>query len=185
MASMRQKGASMRTVARMLGRSASNISREFERNTRPAPAYASHTAQLACHGRRQAARVAKLCVQSVARSLVLTLNDWRWSTQQSALTLKRVFPDEPERHVSHETIYTAIFAQPRGEMRRQLISCPRQGRSIRMPRSHGIEFDCHAAAPEPHLRPGQGNVALRGSDRTDCRKDVLLRPAQPLAAWYL
>ncbi len=65
--------------------------------------------------------------------MVLTLLDWRWSPQQIAGTLKRVFPDEPERHVPHETIYTAIYAQLRGELRRQLIACLCQGRSTRMP----------------------------------------------------
>ena len=34
-------------------------------------------------------------------------------------------------------IYTAIYAQPRGELRRQLIACLRRGRSTRMPRSRG------------------------------------------------
>ncbi len=125
MASMRQQGSSMRAMARVLGRSASTISREFERNTLPAAAYASHTAQIVCAGRRQAARpAAKLDLQGIAWSVVLTLLDWRWSPQQIAATLKRVFPDEPEHHVSHETIYTAIYAQPRGELRRQLITLP-------------------------------------------------------------
>lgn len=65
--------------------------------------------------------------------IVLTLLDWRWSPQQIAGTLKRAFPNEPERHVSHETIYNAIYAQPRGELRRQLVACLRRGHSTRMP----------------------------------------------------
>jgi IS30 family transposase len=41
--------------------------------------------------------------------------------------------------VSHETIYTAIYAQPRGELRRQLVACLRQGRSTRLPRTRGTD----------------------------------------------
>ena len=140
MASLRQQGGSMRAMARMLGRSASTISREFKRNTLAALPYASHSAQLSCDARRQAARpAAKLDMQGVGWSVVLSLLDWKWSPQQIAATLKRVFPDEPERHVCHETIYTAIYAQPRGELRRQLIGCLRQGRSTRMPRTRGTD----------------------------------------------
>jgi IS30 family transposase len=104
--------------------------------------------------RTAARRPRKLDVQGVAWSVVLTLLDWRWSPQQIAATLKRVFPDEPERHVSHETIYTAIYAQPRGELRRQLISCLRQGQSTRLPRSRGS--DRRGQIPEMvsiHVRP--------------------------------
>ncbi|MEO7042535.1 MAG: helix-turn-helix domain-containing protein [Gemmatimonadaceae bacterium] len=105
MASMRQQGCSIRAMARMLERSPSTISREFGRNTAPAMVYASHAAQVTCDGRRQAARPAlKLDVNSVAWRVVLTLLNWKWSPQQIASTLKRVFPNEPERHVSHETI---------------------------------------------------------------------------------
>jgi IS30 family transposase len=155
MASMRQQGFSMRAMARMLGRSASTISREFERNTLAELPYASHTAQVSSQARRQAARPAhKLDMHGVAWSVVLTLLDWRWSPQQIAGTLKRVCPDEPERHVSHETIYTAIYAQPRGELRRQLIACLRRGRSTRMPRTRGD--DRRGQIPEMvsiHVRP--------------------------------
>jgi transposase, IS30 family len=56
--------------------------------------------------------------------------------------------------VSHETIYTAIYAQPRGELRRQLIACLRQGRSTRLPRTRGN--DRRGQIPEMvsiHVRP--------------------------------
>lgn len=61
--------------------------------------------------------------------------DQKWSPQEISATLKRAFPDEPDRIVSHATIYNAIYAYPRGELRRQLIACLRQGRAKRLPRS--------------------------------------------------
>ena len=56
--------------------------------------------------------------------------------------------------MSHETIYTAIYAQPRGELRRQLIACLRRGRSTRMPRTRGD--DRRGQIPDMvsiHVRP--------------------------------
>ena len=56
--------------------------------------------------------------------------------------------------MSHETSYTAIYAQPRGELRRQLIACLRQGRGTRLPRSRGT--DRRGQIPEMvsiHVRP--------------------------------
>ena len=70
----------------------------------------------------------------------------------------RVFPIEPERHVSHETIYTAIYAQPRGELRRQLVACLRHGHSTRMPRTRGT--DRRGQIPDMvsiHVRPPEVN----------------------------
>lgn len=137
-------------MARALGRSPSTITREFERNTLAALPYGSHTAQVSSTSKRVACRPAgKLDFDSVGWSVVRTLLDWKWSPQQIAATLKRVYPDEPERHVSHETIYTAIYAQPRGELRKQLVACLRHGRSTRMPRSPGGR----PARPDP--RHGQ------------------------------
>ena len=79
---------------------------------------------------------------------------WLWSPQQIAQTLRIMWPDKPELHVSHETIYTAIYAHPKGELRKDLIACLRQGRSGRKPRSAGE--DRRGRIPEMvsiHLRP--------------------------------
>lgn len=40
-----------------------------------------------------------------------------WSPAQIAGTLKLMWPDEPQRTVSHETIYNCIYAMPKGELR--------------------------------------------------------------------
>jgi len=154
-ASMRQQGCSIRAMARALQRSAATVSRELARNTVSGSNYSSHAAQLACRSRQRAARpTAKLHVDGLRWGLVLSLLDWGWSPQQIAGTLRKAFPDQPERHVSHETIYTAIYAQPRGELRRQLIACLRQGRGTRLPRTRGE--DRRGQIPDMvsiHVRP--------------------------------
>ena len=154
-ASMTQQGLSARAISRVLRRSPSTITRELARNTLTALPYGSHTAQVASFSRRVAARpAAKLAFNSVGWGVVRTLLDWKWSPQQIAATLKRVFPDEPKRHVSHETIYTAIYAQPRGELRKQLVACLRHGRSTRLPRTRGD--DRRGQIPDMvsiHVRP--------------------------------
>lgn len=155
MASMRQQGRSVRAMARTLGRSPSIIARESDRNTLAGLPYGSHTAQVACESRRVAARpMGKRDFNGVGWGAVRTMLDWKWSPQQLAATLKRVFPDEPERHVSHETIYTAMYAQPRGELRKQLVASLRQGRSTRLPRTR--DHDRRGQIPDMfsiHVRP--------------------------------
>ena len=44
----------------------------------------------------------------------------RWSPQQISAWLKTEYPEQPENHVSHETIYQAIYYQARGGMRQEL-----------------------------------------------------------------
>lgn len=61
-------------------------------------------------------------------------------------------------HASHESIYTAIYAYPRGELRRQLIALLRQGKSTRRPRS--ADSDRRGQIPDMvsiHVRPPEVN----------------------------
>lgn len=159
MASMKPQGASARSMAEALGRSPSTISRELRRNADAYGRYDSQQTSVAAARRRREARPwGKLDARSVNWSVVITLLSWKWSPQQIAATLQRVFPDDPTRHVSHETIYNAIYALPRGELRRDLIACLRQGKSNRMPRSRGT--DRRGQIPEMvsiHVRPPEVN----------------------------
>jgi IS30 family transposase len=68
--------------------------------------------------------------------------------------LKQVYPNESTRRVSHQTIYTAIYALARGELKRQLIACLRFGKGTRLPRSRGT--DRRGPIPDMvsmHVRP--------------------------------
>ncbi|AEQ96965.1 transposase [Xanthomonas oryzae pv. oryzicola BLS256] len=53
--------------------------------------------------------------QQVRDDLVL----YRWSPQQIAAKLKAMHPDDPSQRVSHETIYAAIYAHPRGGLKQR------------------------------------------------------------------
>ncbi|MBI4741425.1 MAG: IS30 family transposase, partial [Betaproteobacteria bacterium] len=46
-------------------------------------------------------------------------------------------PDEPTLRAGHETLYTAPYAVPRGELRAGPITCLRQARKSRCPRARG------------------------------------------------
>jgi len=46
-------------------------------------------------------------------------------------------PNDPCQQASHETIYTAHYAMPRGQLRTELIACLRQTRKSRRPRARG------------------------------------------------
>ena len=68
----------------------------------------------------------------------------RWSPQQIAGWLKLTYADDPEMHVSHESIYRTLFVQSRGALRKELTVYLRTGRVIR--RSTGSGCPTVAAA---------------------------------------
>ena len=48
-------------------------------------------------------------------------------------------PDDPTLQVSHETIYTALYAMPRGVLGTEFSACLRQARKSRRPRARGAD----------------------------------------------
>jgi Transposase and inactivated derivatives, IS30 family len=103
-------GVSLRAVSRRLGRAASTVSREVRRHggRRVYPCvrcrHAGVGADVAAEVCRLATRPA-LC-EAVAAKLALD-----WAPQQIAGWLRHAYPDDPEMHVSHETIYLSLFVQ--------------------------------------------------------------------------
>ena len=60
-----------------------------------------------------------------------------YSPEQIAGILARMHPHMPAVQVSHETIYTAIYAMPRGTLRTDVIGWLRFGHAKRRPRARG------------------------------------------------
>jgi IS30 family transposase len=58
-----------------------------------------------------------------------------WSPQQIAAWLRQRYPEDPTMHVSHETIYQALYVQARGALKRALVAHLRQGQRARRPRA--------------------------------------------------
>tara|TARA_R110001599_G_scaffold211958_1_gene409503 strand:- start:16787 stop:17035 length:249 start_codon:yes stop_codon:yes gene_type:complete len=48
-----------------------------------------------------------------------------------------MFPNNIDRHISHEAIYNALYLLPRGSLKKELIACLRQGEGKRRPGSYG------------------------------------------------
>jgi IS30 family transposase len=127
-------GASVRGLARALGRAPSTISREIRRHggdTRYRAAVADAQAwrwgarpqrcRLACHRR--------LC-RVVAGRLRAD-----WSPQQIAQWLVTTYPEDPTMRVSHETIYRTLYVQARGALKKELVAHLRRRRAIRQSRA--------------------------------------------------
>lgn len=139
LASLRQRGHSLRVIAGVLNRSASTLSRELQRNS-SAQTYVVRDARGASTQRRRAARQCpKLHPDLKLWRVVKTCLSGRWSLQQISRILAHMWPDEPDMQVSHEPICAATYVQAGGELRRQLIACLRQGKSVRKPCSAGAE----------------------------------------------
>jgi IS30 family transposase len=58
-----------------------------------------------------------------------------WSPEQISHRLRIDFPDDASMRVSHEAIYQALYVQGRGALRRELVTCLRTGRALRVPRA--------------------------------------------------
>jgi len=143
---------SLRAIARKLRRAPSTITREFLRNkgrtpepgAAPAPGRPPIAGGYRCaHSHQRAQRLA--CKPRVPRKMVFDNAVWNrvleslrsgLSPEQASGILQRM-PD-PVR-ISHETIYTALYAMPRGELRTQVLALLPRGHKTRRPRSGGTD----------------------------------------------
>lgn len=172
---MVQGGHSGRSIAMALCRAQSTIARELRRNGYKPPAgcgpigrpriaggYDATRANARARRLRRMPRTPRKLRQGGALwTRVVALLAAGWSPEQAARTLRHAHPVDPAWHVSHETIYTALYAMPRGELRRQHVALLRQGRGARRPRSRGT--DRRGTLPDLpgiHLRPPEANERL-------------------------
>jgi IS30 family transposase len=138
--SMLSSGHSQRSAALALGVSASTISREVRRaRAAGKPFYQAVLGQhVRVAGRKRAGckrrKLDVLWRSPCARHVMAHLRAG-WSPQQIAGRLKAMDSSLPR--ISHETIYCAIYAQPRGTLRTELVKLLRKSHAGRLPRSRG------------------------------------------------
>lgn len=146
---------SLRAIAARLGRAPSTLSRELARTLGTGERYdASVGGARAARLRHQPRKLPKLGLGSVLFGVVEHWLREGWSPEQIAGRLKAQYAEDLARRASHETIYTALYVLPRGELRRELIACLRQSRKQRRPRTRGV--DRRGQIPdlvEIHVRP--------------------------------
>lgn len=176
---MKGQNCKVREIARVLHRAPSTISRELSRNaTEDKPYDAKAAGQRARRLTQTPRRAPKLAAETPLFVVVVDRLREGWSPEQIAGTLKRLWPDAPDRHVSHETIYTALYAMPRGELRKELIACLRRGHTGRRRRSQGTDrrgqipdmLSLHVRPPEveDRLVPGhwEGDLIKGAANRS-------------------
>ena len=151
-------GESLRAIAARLGRCASTVCREVNRNG----GRRNYRAQKAEEQALKRARRPKRCLLAIderLRDVVARKLREDWSPEQISGGLKREYPDDKAMRISHETIYRTLFVQARGALKRELLA---QLRSRRMMRK-----GCHAST--------------RGQPRGQIKEAVSIRERPPEA----
>jgi IS30 family transposase len=137
--SMLADGHSQTAVSLAIGVHRSSICRERRRGQLAgSERYFCVIAQRTRRSRRSAAALARRKLDTAGRSsywkLVLPFLNLGWSPEQIAGRLK-LMADSPT--ISHETIYCAIYAMPRGSLRSELVKLLRLSHAGRLPRARG------------------------------------------------
>jgi IS30 family transposase len=144
-----EMGCGVRAIASSLERSPSTISRELKRcgwqSQAPVPNVRLRTRGIngywcqnahrrACALAAKARTATRLVVGNALWQLVYAGLAQGLSPQQVSGTLARM---SPAQRISHESIYSAIYAMPKGELRAQVIALLRKHHKGRRPRTAG------------------------------------------------
>jgi len=140
-------GHSIRSIAVLLGRAPSTISREIQRNGGRS-CYRANQADHAAWDRGCRPKTCELAKNRTLARIVATKLQGLWSPEQIGGWLKRAYPDNENHQVSHETIYRSLFIQARGVLKKELLQYLRRTRAMRRSRHHTQKSDDRRRIPE-------------------------------------
>lgn len=135
-------GHSIRSIAVLLGRAPSTISREIKRNGGQ-ESYRANQADQCAWDRACRPKVCKLAENPSLASIVSNKLQLQWSPEQIAGWLKQTYPNDENYQVSHETIYRSLFIQARGALKKELLQHLRRTRVMRRSRHHTQKTSNH------------------------------------------
>jgi IS30 family transposase len=131
-------GASLRSIAKRLGRAPSTVCREVTRHSGRLHYRANHADYEASLSALRP-KLCRLALNGKLRRLVASKLALQWSPEQISGWLRSEYPDDESMQVSHETIYKSLFIQARGVLKKELIRHLRTRRHLRYSRKKGID----------------------------------------------
>jgi IS30 family transposase len=150
------------------------VSRELKRNGGRTD-YRASRADEAAWDRAHRPKICKLASNRALARLVAGRLKLQWSPEEIAGWLRRTYPHDENRQVSHETIYKTLFIQARGALKKELMAHLRQTRAMRQPRGHtqkkrqikqAVSIRERPAEAEDRAVPGhwEGDLLLGGNN---------------------
>jgi IS30 family transposase len=147
-------------AAELLGRHRDTIDREMDRG-QTVSEYRARVGQDTAEANLKRPKERHLEARPALLAEVVARLEQRHSPEQIARRLRQDFPDDPEMWVSHETIYQALYVQPRGELARLVKTALRTGRTRRKPQGrNGIE-------DRDRFKAGMINISVRPVEADD------------------
>jgi IS30 family transposase len=135
-------GHSLRSIGASLGRAASTVGREVNRNGGRRH-YRANQADQAAWDRAHRPKRCKLVENRALAHIVAKKLKRLWSPEQIAGWLKHAYPNDENYQVSHETIYRSLYIQARGALKKELLQHLRRTRAMRRSRHHTQKTDDH------------------------------------------
>jgi DNA-binding CsgD family transcriptional regulator len=161
---------SARSIARLLGRSPSTVSREMSRNG-GCDRYRAALADEIAWARARRPKCCKLANSPRLRQAVAGKLRLDWSPEQIAGWLKRTHPEDECNQVSHETIYRSLFVQTLACSRKScLVIFDRSARCVALrwrPKSTYIFAD-----PQSRGSAGRTRTPMACCDNTSRRAPI-------------
>ncbi len=139
----RLQGLSYSVIAAGIGRDKSVVFREVQRNASPDGVYRASVADVRARQRRHRPKPFKLIQNSGLCRRIEGWMDDGWSPKLIAHALAQDAGGDKTERVSHETIYQALYVQPRGSLRADLSKQLSLKRRARVP----IARDRRASSP--------------------------------------
>lgn len=153
-------GATAISAARLLERHHSTIRREIVKGL-TGSGYRARVGQDTAEENRRRPKRRTLEKNPALLAEVLKGLKARCSPEQIAGRLRLDFPDDPEMWVSHETIYQALYVQPRGELAKLVRTALRTGRTRRKRQGR------NEIADRQRFKAGMVNISERPAEAED------------------
>lgn len=181
-ANMWRAGRRLTEIAEAIGVHPSSVSREIKRNGsgRHGPknplgprsggvyyrGYCVEWAQPKARRRRARPKPRRLAAPSPLRDRTVELLKDKLSPQQTAATLRREYPAQPEMWVSVETLYQCIYVQGQGSLRELVGDALRVGRRQRRSQSRAAQAARAAIRGKPWVTE-EVHISARPAEVTD------------------